>query len=155
MKLATCSIATLILLATTAASASAQSATQVVRFRVLVQQQAVVQHMPEAMSIRGNHAAEATGSYGFASNESNQKISASLDRAMPSGSSLVITMSAPEGARSAGATTLGTEAADVVTSIPATETSDLPVRYAVRGSADLASAASEQRMVLYTVTAAP
>jgi len=143
----------LALFAATAPVVAAQSATQVVRFRVLPQQQSVVQHMPAAMAPRGAAGAEATGSYGFASNDSNRKITASLDQAMPNGASLAVAMTAPAGARSAGESTLGTEAVDVVTAIPASQSSGLPVRYIVRAPAGLQAA--EQRMVTYTVTAAP
>jgi len=156
MKLTARSIATFVLLAAATAPASAQqTATQLVRFSVRAQQQAEVQRVPAAMSIDGRGPAVATGSYVFSSNESNRKISASLDQAMPSGASLVVTMEAPDGARSAGATTLGTDAKDMVTAIPAVVSSGLPVRYAVRGSVEDANGSAEQRLVTYTVTAAP
>jgi hypothetical protein len=153
MTLTTRSIAALTMFALSAAPAAAQTATQVVRFQVLVQQHAVVQQMPSAMAPRGKAAAVATGSYGFAANESNRKITASLDQAMPNGSSLAVTMAAPDGARSAGETILGTDAVDLVTAIPVSQSSGLPVRYTVRAPDGLD--ASEQRVVTYTVTAAP
>jgi hypothetical protein len=153
MKLATCSIAALTLLALSTKPVSAQTATQIIRFSVQVQQHAVVQEMPSAMSPRGKSAAVATGSYGFTANESNRKITASLDEAMPRGATLAVTMAAPAGARSAGETTLGTNAVDLVTAIPASQSSGLPVRYAVRAPDGLGD--SEQRLVTYTVTAAP
>lgn len=153
MKLTSRSIAATLLLAVITAPAAAQSATQVVNFRVLVQQQAVVQRMPAPLAPRDGAAAESTGTYGYAANESNRKITASLDEAMPAGSSLAVTMAAPLGARSAGETTLGTDAIDLVTAIPASQSSGLPVRYAVRAPEGLD--APGQRVVTYTVTEAP
>lgn len=153
MKLAIRSLATVSLLALSSSAASAQSATQVIRFSVQVQQHAVVQEMPSAMALRGKSAAVAAGTYGFTANEANRKITASLDEAMPNGSSLAVTMAAPAGARSAGETVLGTGAVDLVTAIPASQSSGLPVRYAVRAPGGLSD--PEQRLVTYTVTAAP
>jgi hypothetical protein len=72
---------------------------------------------------------------------------------MPSGSSLVVVMTAPTGGRSAGESTLGTDAVDVVTAIPASDSSGLPVRYSVRAPSGIGSAAL--RTVTYTVTTAP
>lgn len=153
MKLVTCSLVALTMLAMSAGEVSAQSASQVIRFSVRVQQHAVVQQMPSAMSPRGNTAAVATGSYGFTANEANRKITASLDQPMPRGSALAVMMAAPAGARSAGETTLGTDAVDLVSAIPASQSSGLPVRYAVRAPDGFGN--SEQRLVTYTVTAAP
>jgi hypothetical protein len=153
MKRTSRSLATLMLVSLAAAPAAAQTATQVVRFRVLVQQQAVVQRMPAPLAPRAGAAAVSTGAYGYAANESNRKITASLNQAMPEGSSLAVTLAAPAGARSAGETTLGTDDRDVVTAIPASQSSGLPVRYAVRAPEGLGG--SEQRLVTYTVTAAP
>jgi hypothetical protein len=153
MKRTTPSLAALLLLALSTAPAAAQTATQLVRFQVLVQQRAVVQQMPGPLAPRGPEAAVSTGAFGFASNEPNRKITASLDAAMPEGSSLAVTMAAPAGARSAGEIIVGTDATDVVTEIPPSQSSGLPMRYAVRAPDGLSS--SEQRLVTYTVTAAP
>jgi hypothetical protein len=153
MTYSSSALAALILLVAAIEPSAAQTATQVVRFQVLVQQAAVVQRLPEPITLRGRDRAVATGSYAFAANVANRKITASLDEAMPDGSSLAVAMMAPEGAQSAGETTLGTNAADVVTAIPASRSNGLPVRYSVRAPTGLGAA--EQRTVTYTVTAAP
>lgn len=140
------------LLLAAAVPATAQTASQTVGYRVVAWQQAAVQqHAPLAM--RPGASVVSTGSYSYASNEANQKISASLDQAMPRGSSLAVAMAAPAGGRSAGDATLGTQAVDVVTAIPASESSALAMRYSVRATQALRTA--EQRTVTYTITSAP
>jgi hypothetical protein len=141
------------LLLAAATPVAAQSATQLVRFRVVALQQAAVQQPSAAMVPRAGASATSMGSYGLATNETNRKISASLDQAMPNGSSLVVTMAAPVGGRSTGDTTLGTVDTDVVTAIPASESRGLPVRYTVRAPVGLRG--PEQRTVTYTITEAP
>jgi hypothetical protein len=153
MTLSTRSIAALVLLVVAMEPSGAQTATQLVRFRVLVHQAADVAPMAAPLTLRGRAAAATTGTYAFAANEADRKITASLDQAMPAGSSLVLAMTAPAGARSAGEITLGTDDVDVVTAIPASQSSGLPVRFVVRAPAGLES--PEQRLVTYTVTAAP
>ncbi len=153
MKLTTRALVALTVIVVVAKPAVAQSARQIVRFRVLPQQAAVVQPMTAAMTVRDRASAVATGSYAFSANESNRKITASLDEPMPEGSSLAVSMTAPDGARSTGETILGMDAADVVTAIPASQSNGLPVRYVVRAPQGLGSAG--QRLVTYTVTGAP
>jgi hypothetical protein len=146
-------IALSMLLTATAPLAAQQTATQLVRFSVIARQQATVQTLPAPITPAAGSSAASTGSYAFATMESDRKISASLDQAMPSGSSLVVVMTAPAGGRSAGESTLGTDAVDVVTAIPASDSSGLPVRYSVRAPSGIGSAAV--RTVTYTVTTAP
>ena len=146
-------IALSLLLATTASAAAQLSATQLVRFQVIARQQASVQALPSAVAPRVGESAAGVGSYAFATMEPDRKISASLDEAMPVGSTLVVAMTAPTGGRSAGEAKVGTDAVDLVTAIPASDSRGLPVRYSVRGSSVLGGA--EQRIVTYTVTEAP
>jgi hypothetical protein len=136
-----------------AAPLAAQSATQVVNFRVLVLQHATVQAPAAPMAPRSGAGAVSMGTYAFATNEANRKISASLDQAMPAGSSLSVTMAAPAGAQPVANAVLGTDAVDLVIAIPPSQTSGLPVRYDVRAPNGITT--SEQRIVTYTVTAAP
>ena len=142
----------LCLVLASAAPVAAQTATQTVGYRVVAWQQAAVQqHAP--MTIRPGASVVSAGSYSFASNEANQKISASLDQPMPRGSTLAVTMAAPAGGRSAGDATLGTQAVDVVTAIPPSESSALAMHYSIQATVALRTA--ERRTVTYSITSAP
>lgn len=145
-------LSVLSLLLAAAAPMAAQTASQTVGYRVVAWQQAAVQqHAP--MTVRPGASAVSAGSYNFASNEANQKISASLDQPMPRGTTLAVAMAAPAGGRSVGDATLGTQGVDVVTGIPASESNGLAMRYSVRATEALRTA--EHRTVTYSITSAP
>lgn len=127
-----------------------QTATQTVLLRVIASSQASVQNAVAAVPMRstGMGTAVTTGTYGITTNETNQKIVASLDRPMPQGMSLSVTMAVPVGASALAGTTVGTPAVDVVTGIPVSASSGLPITYSVHGSS--ARAKAERRVVTYT-----
>lgn len=89
--------------------------------------------------------------YAIATNETNQKISASLSRPMPSGVSLAVTLGAPSGAASVASSALGTTGIDVVTGISSTSASDLPIVYTLTAGA-AAKLTPGTRLVTYTIT---
>ena len=132
-KILVAAVAGLIMLP--AAHAGAQSATQVVHFQVNAVNQIAVSGAPtlaitSATAGSGLTSATSTGSsYAITTNEANQKITASINQAMPAGVTLEVLMGAPGGATSAGAVQLGTASADVVTGITATASSALPITY--------------------------
>lgn len=134
-------------------AASAQSATQLVRFRVVAQRRAAVTPIARPLAMRPASASAATGTLTLSSNAKNQKIVASIDRAMPAGSSLSATIGAPGTGRSAGVRTLGTRATDVVTGIAVTDGARLPIAYQVTGTASGATRAGGPRLVTYTILA--
>lgn len=113
--------------------AAQQTASQLVIFRILPASHAAVAPVARPMSLRGDQA-ESRTSWSIATNQPDRKILASLDRALPRGSSLVVTLAAPDGATSAGPVVLDTTAADVVTRIPVTDQSGLPLRYVVNAT---------------------
>lgn len=117
-------------------SASAQTASQIVRFQVNAVNQLAVSGNPSALVVNtasagaAPTAATSSGtSYAITTNETNQKITASIDQAMPSGVSLELNLAAPSGAASAGNVPLNTAAADVVTGISNTAAASLPITY--------------------------
>jgi hypothetical protein len=117
------------------ATARSQSATQVVHFQVNAVNQIAVTGNP-ALAITTatagsglTSATSAGSSYAITTNEANQKITASLNQAMPTGVTLEVLMGAPIGATSAGPIQLGTASADVVTGITATASAALPITY--------------------------
>ena len=136
----------------------AQVATQTVTFSVVSSSRAAIASVAAPMTVRMasasrplSSASVAGSSYAITTNESNQKISASLNEALPSGLSLAVSLSPPAGASSRGATKLGATAADVVTGISAASFSSLPLVYTLTASS--VPERSNHRIVTYTVTA--
>ncbi|MEP6732488.1 MAG: hypothetical protein ABJE10_17715 [bacterium] len=91
-------------------------------------------------------------SYAITTNETNQRISASLNSPMPAGVTLAVSLAAPAGASSMGSMTLGTASADVVTGISLVNASALPIVYTLSASAN-APVAPGTRTVTYTISA--
>lgn len=116
--------------------ARAQTATQTVQFQVNAVNQIAVSGNPTPLAITTATAGSAltsvtsTGtSYAITTNETNQKITASLDQGLPAGVTLEVSLGAPAGAVSAGSVSLGTAGTDLVTGISATASSSLPITY--------------------------
>jgi hypothetical protein len=140
------------------AGAAAQTATQVVRFQVTALSQIAVTGSPEPLVINTASAGSAPSavtnsgtSYGITTNESNQKITASLNQSMPAGVSLAVSLAAPSGAASAGSIELGTAAADVVTGISAVSASSLPITYRLSAAPGAGMSAPALRTVTFTI----
>jgi hypothetical protein len=102
------------------------------------------------MSLQGDHA-ESRTSWSIATSHSDRKILASLDRLLR-GRSLVVRLDAPAGATSAGSVVLDTVAADVVTGIPVTTQSGLPLRYVVNADSASSRAPADAQSVTVTYT---
>lgn len=141
-----------------ARGAGAQTATQVVRFQVNAINQIAVSGEPMPMVISSATPGSlptpvvASGTtYAVTTNESNQKISASLDRAMPTGVTLEVSLAAPASAASRGAVALTTGAADVVTGITAVAASALPITYRLSATTAVHMPAVETRTVTFTI----
>ncbi|MDB4898690.1 MAG: hypothetical protein JWN53_498 [Gemmatimonadetes bacterium] len=131
-----------------ARSAGAQSATQLVTFRVVGINRGAVAAVAAALPDRTASTGLSRGSYSVATNEPLQKIVAGLDRDMPQGTALSVALTAPRGARSSGTTQLGAQSADVVTGLIAGAASDLPMVYSI----DVHGSRSEEKMQARTVT---
>jgi hypothetical protein len=82
-------------------------------------------------------------------NEANQKVSASLDRSLPAGMGLSMAVSVAGDATTA--TSLGTSGADVVTKLPPSRTTALPITFELTGAKGPARGA--QRQVVFTIAA--
>jgi hypothetical protein len=137
---------------------SAQTATQVVRFQVNPVNQIAVTGNPTPLVIDAATAgsapasASASGtSYAITTNESNQKITASIDQPLPNGVTLEVALGAPAGAASAGPVPLGTAAADVVTGISGLAASSLPITYRLSAATTVQMSAPEARTVTFTI----
>lgn len=136
----------------------AQTASQIVRFSVVLAPHTAMSapspafSTPLARSAReATRASVAGSSYAISTNESNQKIAASLDAPMPGGVSLAASLTPPIGAWSTGATPLGDTARDVVGGISRTSTNALPLDYMLSGRVDMPRLAPK-RVVTFTIT---
>ena len=141
------------------ATAGGQTATQVVHFRVNAVNQIAVSGTPAPLAITtataGGALTSATSagtSYAITTNESNQKITASIDQGLPAGVTLEVSLGAPTGASSAGLVSLGTSGADVVTGISTTAATALPITYRLSATPQV-QLGPTARTVTFTVTA--
>ena len=140
------------------AALQAQTATQVVTFSVVSSSRVAIGSatLPLQASSMAPDASSRTGatvagtSYAVATNEKNQKISASLDAPVPRGLALSVALGAPHGAVSRGLRPLGTTPTDVVTGIGGSDEGALPVTYRWNATS---VAALKNRIVTYTITA--
>jgi hypothetical protein len=140
-----------------AASLSAQTATQNVTFQVDAINQISVAGSPSLVintATAGSNPTQATAAATWAvtTNQSTAKITASINSAMPAGLTLGVNMSAPAGGTSAGATTLSTTAADVVTGITKLAESGIAIGYTLDATPAAGVIASTSRTVTYTIT---
>ena len=140
--------------------AGAQTATQVVRFQVNAVSQIAVTGNPSPMVINSATAGSAPTAvtsagtrYAVTTNETNQKITASIDQPLPSGVSLEVNLAPPTGAASAGNVSLSTASADVVTGISNTASTALPITYRLVATPSALMSGPASRTVTYTVVA--
>lgn len=135
--------------------AAQQTASQLVIFHILPASHASVAPVAKPLSL-DTERAESHTSWSIATSQPARKVLASLDRALPHGRSLVVTLAAPNGATSAGPVVLDTVAADVVTGIPVVAERELPLRYLVNSDTSTSRAADAQMVtVTYTVVEQP
>jgi hypothetical protein len=138
----------------------AQTATQVVRFEVNAVSQIGVSGSPAPMIVSTAAAGSAPSTvtaggttYAVTTNESNQKITASLDLSLPDGVTLEVSLAPPAGAASAGSVSLSTAGTDVVTGISATAAAALPITYRLSATPVVMMSAPAVRTVTFTIVA--
>ena len=147
------------ILASGAGAAKAQTAYQTVTFRVNPISEIAVSGSPAPIVIDAPRGAAETRaqmpgtSYAITTNEGHQKITVALDRAMPAGVALAVSLGAPSGATSRGSVPLGTQAVDAVTAIPVGSGRALPIVYTLSATSAARQGAAGTRLVTYTVTA--
>lgn len=137
--------------------AAAQTATQTVTFEVQAVNQLSVSGDPGALTISTatagsapSSATNASTTWAITTNESNKKVTASINSAMPAGVTLTLTLSAPSGAASS-AVTLGTLAQDAVTGITKLNESGLTVTYGLDATSAAGTVGSTTRTVTLTI----
>lgn len=143
-------------------AAAQQSATQVVTFAVnpvnalavtgnpapLVVNTATAGSDPTAATVGGT-------SYAITTNQRNEKIVASLDRAMPPDVTLAIALGAPAGASSAGAVVLTTAGVDAVGGLSPVSAAGLPITYTLTATPAAGTVPQDTRTVTLTIVAGP
>jgi hypothetical protein len=141
-----------------AADASAQTATQVVSYEVTAINEISVSGSPslvinDATPGTGLTSTTAGGTYAITTNETNRKVTAHINSNMPSGVTLTVELAAPTGGTSAGAVSLSTVAADVVTGVSNVNESGLSVSYELSATVAAGVVAAGNKTVTYTITA--
>lgn len=141
-----------------AGTASAQ-ATQTVTFQVDAINQISVSGNPGALAITTATAGSAptastnaTTTWAVTTNQTNSKVTAAIDLAMPTGVTLALDMQNPTGATSA-TVTLGTVAADAVTGITMLNEAGKTVTYTLNATSAAGVVASTSRTVSLTIVA--
>lgn len=105
-------------------------------------------------AVAGNNPTQATdnaSTWAVTTNQSGAKVSASLDSDMPNGLTLQVSLGAPAGATSAGALTLSSTSADLVTGVSTVAVSGLAMNYTLDAT-PVAGVTSGTRTVTYTIT---
>jgi hypothetical protein len=150
-------LVTLALLAGATSAVSAQTATQVVTFQVDAINQIAFAGSPSLVintATAGSNptsATSATATWAVTTNQSNAKITASLDSNMPAGLTLSVALGAPAGSTSIG-NTLSTTSVDLVTSITKLAQGGLSVSYTLDATPVAGVVSSSTRTVTYTIT---
>ena len=140
-----------------ASVAQAQTSNQNVTFQVNAVNQIAVAGSPSltvntATAGSAPTAATASATWAVTTNQSNAKITASLDSDMPSGLTLSVDMGAPTGASSAGATALSSASVDLVTGITKLAQGALSIGYSLSATTAAGVVSSTSRTVTYTIT---
>lgn len=140
-----------------ASVAQAQTSTQNVTFQVNAVNQIAVAGSPSltvntAVAGSAPTAATASATWAVTTNQSNAKITASLDSDMPAGLTLSVNLGAPTGASSAGAMALSSLSVDVVTGITKLAQGALSIGYSLSATTAAGVVASTSRTVTYTIT---
>ena len=147
--------------ATFAASAfAASSATQSVTYEVSAINELSVSSSSVSLTVNAavagsapTAASDSSTSYAITTNESNRKITGSLNTAMPSGVSLSASLAAPTGGSSAGAVALTAVAQDLVTGISTLNESAKAITYDLSATSAAGVVPSASKTVTLTITA--
>jgi hypothetical protein len=157
MKTSRTMIMSAVLVIAAAASASAQTTTQDLTINIQAISQISVAGGAHTLTINSATAGNApddatwTTSWSITTNESDMKVTASIGAAMPSGTTLLVNLTNPTGASSAGAVSLDGSAKDLVTGISTLNEASLPLTYTVQATS-LAGVQTINKTVTYTVT---
>jgi hypothetical protein len=137
---------------------SGSSATQTVTFEVQAINEITASGNPGALTIstatagsQPDDATDATTTYNITTNGTTKKITGAVDVNMPANVTLKANLTAPTGGTSAGATTLTTVAADLVTGITQKAETAKTITYTLSATVAAGVVASDTRTVTLTV----
>jgi hypothetical protein len=138
-------------------TAAAQTATQTLTFQVDAINQIAFTGSPSLVintALAGTNPNSVTTAVSWAvtTNQSNAKITASLNASLPADVVLSVELAAPTGATSTGAQSLGITSVDLVTGITRVAEGALGVTYTLSATAAAGVVASTTRTVTYTIT---
>ncbi len=98
-----------------------------------------------------DHSESITNYYAITTNEQNRKIMAYLDQNMPNGTSLVVYLTPPEGARSLGVIPLSATPIDLVIEISKVSQTGLPLTYTFSASEEAGDVPTTTRIITYMI----
>ena len=137
---------------------AASSVNQTVTYQVSAINEISVSGNPSALIVNSatagsepDAASDNSTSYAITTNESSKKITGAINTAMPSNTSLKVTLVAPTGGTSAGQVTLSTTAADLVTGISTLAESGNTITYEFSATASAGVISSANKTVTLTV----
>lgn len=96
-------------------------------------------------------ASDSSTTYNLTTNNVGQRITASLNTAMPSNVTLAMRLAAPAGASSAGSVVLSTSAQNFVTSVSQVSQSNLTITYTLSATVAAAPQGPLTRMITFTL----
>jgi hypothetical protein len=137
--------------------AAAQAATQALSFQVDAINQIAFTGSPSlvistAVAGANPNSASTSVTWAVTTNQSNAKITGSLNAAMPANVMLTVDLAPPAGAAGAGVQALSTTSVDLVTGITRVAEGGLVVTYSLSATAAAGVVASTTRTVTYTIT---
>lgn len=141
---------------------AASSTTQTVTYAVSAINEISVSGNPAALTVSTatagsapNSVSDATTTYAITTNETGKKITGAINTAMPAGVTLTVNLTAPTGGTSAGATSLGTSASNLVTGITTLNESGKTITYSLSATSAAGVVSSASKTVTLTVVDGP
>ncbi len=141
---------------------AATSATQTVTYEVTAINAITVSGNPAALTVNAATAgsaptavSDATTTYAITTNEIGKKITGAINTNMPAGLTLTVNLVAPTGGSSAGATSLSSVAADLVTGITTLNESAKTITYNLSATSAAGVVGSASKTVTLTIVDGP
>ena len=141
---------------------AATSATQTVTYAVSAINAITVSGNPAALTVNAATAgsaptsvSDATTTYAITTNETGKKITGATNTDMPAGLTLTVNLVAPTGGSSAGATSLSSIAADLVTGITTLNESGKTITYNLSATSAAGVVGSASKTVTLTIVDGP
>lgn len=138
------------------------STTQTVTYAVSAINEISVSGNPAALTVNTatagsapNAVSDATTTYAITTNETGKKITGAINTDMPAGVTLTVNLTAPAGGSSAGATSLSSVAANLVTGIDTLNESGKSITYSLSATSAAGVVGSATKTVTLTVVDGP